>query len=109
MLYTFEEGGGNVVRDRSGKSPIDLTIANTSNVTWTGGGLRIDSPTVLSSGNGGARRLRDSLASSDSVTIEAWVKASDTNQDGPARIVSMSSDTLTRNFLLGQGRHTLAV
>jgi hypothetical protein len=38
------------------------------------------------------------------VTIEAWVRSNDANQDGPARIFTMSGDTGSgRNFTLSQG------
>jgi hypothetical protein len=37
------------------------------------------------------------------ITVEAWVKPENTIQNGPARIVSLSSDLYNRNFTLGQG------
>ena len=36
------------------------------------------------------------------ITIEAWVKTASDQQSGPARIVTLSSDTSHRNVTLGQ-------
>jgi hypothetical protein len=40
-------------------------------------------------------------------TLEAWVKTDDILQEGPARIVSYSIDTRSRNFTLGQSQDRL--
>ncbi|MDA1273042.1 MAG: LamG domain-containing protein, partial [Verrucomicrobia bacterium] len=50
-LYTFEEGSGPTIRDRSEAGPpLDLTIADTSGVRWLpGGGLAIDAEVSIAS------------------------------------------------------------
>ncbi|MEL7422707.1 MAG: LamG-like jellyroll fold domain-containing protein, partial [Bacteroidota bacterium] len=99
-LYRFEEGSGSVVYDHAGS--MHLTIGNTSNVNWIpGGGLSINSGTVLSS-SGNATTLKSALQATNELTVEAWVAPANTTQDGPARIVTFSGDTGQRNFTLGQ-------
>lgn len=102
LLYTFEEESGSTVNDVSGVgSPLNATIANPANVTWlVGGGLRLDSGTTLAS-NGGTKLVQACTASNE-ISVEAWVTPANTTQSGPARIVSLSSNTTNRNFTLGQ-------
>jgi hypothetical protein len=45
---------------------------------------------------------------SGELTVEAWVKPANFTQTGPARIVTMSTNTSIRNFLLGQDTSTYA-
>ncbi|MEO0895078.1 MAG: LamG-like jellyroll fold domain-containing protein [Bacteroidota bacterium] len=102
-LYPFTEGQGSIVHDVSGySSALDLSIANTSNTSWiSGGGLSINSSTVVKSSSSG-HKIASACISSDELTIEAWVKPANTSQSGPARIVTLSSNTAYRNFTMGQ-------
>ncbi|MBK7807565.1 MAG: carbohydrate binding domain-containing protein [Saprospiraceae bacterium] len=102
--YDFSEGTGAVVNDISGNgTPLNLTIQNPANTTWVAGcGLRINTATRISS-SGNATKIRTALQATNAMTVEAWVQAANTTQNGPARIVSMSSDVSNRNFLMGQG------
>jgi hypothetical protein len=101
-LYTFQDGGGDTVHDVSGNDePLDLTIADPTAVRWTEDGLSIESPTLIASSTP-PNRLSAAVKSSNSITLEAWVAPADTNQSGPARILSLSSGTIQRNFTLGQ-------
>jgi len=103
-LYTFNEGAGNTVRDVSGAAaPLDLEISDSGAVTWIPGGLRIDSPALISSA-GTAAKIIDASRTSNAITLEIWVKPANTTQKGPARILTLSADTHNRNFTLGQGR-----
>ncbi|MEZ4987000.1 MAG: LamG-like jellyroll fold domain-containing protein [Saprospiraceae bacterium] len=106
-LYEFTQGSGSVVNDVSGYgSALNLSIAN-ANVTWLSGrGLRINSATRIFNANGS--KLRTAINSSGQMTVEAWVKPSNTTQTGPARIVTYSQDISNRNFTLGQLEATYA-
>ena len=55
--------------------------------------LESDSPATV---------LTQSIAATSQFTLAATVRTQDTAQSGPARIVSLSADTLRRNFMLGQ-------
>lgn len=102
-LYQFDEGTGNQVLDVSGVgTPLNLTIANPGNVSWlTGGGLSVNSATTIASTTSGAK-ITTAAQASNELTVEAWVKPANTSQNGPARMVSLSSNTSDRNFTLGQ-------
>ena len=102
VLYTFDEGSGDVVRDVSGSGdPLNLRIADSAAVRWSDAGLTIAAPTIITAGDPPAR-LIDAARESHELTIEAWVTPASAAQDGPARIVSLSSGVLARNFTLGQ-------
>jgi hypothetical protein len=106
VLYTFEEGQGMTVADRSGVGlPLDLTIGDVGAVTWIESGLTVDSSTILDSGVA-ATKVVDAVQASGEITIETWVRPADTLQDGPAGIVSLSADASARNFTLGQRADT---
>lgn len=104
VLYTFEEGAGTLVHDRSGaQEPLDLIIADPVAVEWlAGGGLAVRRSTLIAS-DGPASRLTDRIRASGAITIEAWIEPANTSQGGPARIVTLSQDPGQRNFTLGQG------
>jgi hypothetical protein len=81
---------------------LDLTIGNMSAVTWLpDGGLDVNSATIIQSGSPVAR-LFNALTASNELTLEAWIIPESTQQDGPARILTLSEDPLLRNFTLGQ-------
>jgi hypothetical protein len=105
-LYNFKETSGAIVNDVSGfGTPLNLTIANTANVTRLTGscGLRINTATVIKPAAGvSSSKISTAVAATNEITIEAWVKPSNLTQAGPARIASYSQDVSNRNFALGQ-------
>jgi len=103
-LYKFNEGVGNIINDVSGVgTPLNLTINTPDSVDWTTGGLNIHSSASISSG-APATKIIDSSKLTNEVTIEAWVTPENTEQTGPARIVTLSADGENRNATLGQGK-----
>jgi hypothetical protein len=107
VLYRFDEGSGTTVRDTSNLSPaFDLTIEDSSVVTWLeGGGLSLDSATIIQSA-GAASKVIDAVRQSKEITVEAWIKPANLTQSGPARIVTISQNTGNRNFTIGQDAET---
>ncbi len=103
VLYTFEQGGGDVVRDRSGVGvPLDLRIANPAVVSWLpDGGVSFDAPTLIASPDP-ATKITDACRETNELTVEAWVKPANLIQAGPARLVSVSANPSAHNFTLGQ-------
>ncbi len=72
-LYTFEEGEGVTVADRSAAgTPLDLAIQDPSAVTWSAGRLTLDSETLVAS-PGTADKIRDACRDADAFTLEAWI------------------------------------
>ncbi len=100
--YEFKEGQGNVALDTSGVAPaMDLTLEN--DVEWLPNyGLTFSGGRAIASVDTSVK-LYDRIAQGTSeYSIEAWVLPANTDQDGPARIVSYSEGTGDRNFTLGQ-------
>ena len=104
-LYELEEGSGATVADTSGfGAPLDLLISDTNDVTWINGGLRVDAPTLISSGVS-ATKIHSASTASGELTIETWLTPTQLSYVGlPARVVTLSASTVDRNFTLGQGR-----
>jgi hypothetical protein len=101
-LYAFDEGSGTDVRDTSGKTPaLDLHVGDADAVTWLADGLGVNAPVLIATADP-AERLVAAFGESSAFTLEAWITPADTHQAGPARIVTLSRDTSTRNFTLGQ-------
>ncbi|MBW3543078.1 MAG: DUF1592 domain-containing protein, partial [Planctomycetes bacterium] len=101
-LYTFEEGRGDVVRDVSGAGDaLDLKIENAAAVRWSEQGLAVNSSTLIAADRP-PKKLIDAVKKSGGVTIEAWVTPANAKQVGPARIATLSTSVLARNFTLGQ-------
>ncbi len=104
-LYRFDEGAGATVHDRSGRQPaIDLTIEAPESARWasSGPGLALHGPNRIRSA-GAATRVNEAIGRSGALTLEAWITPSMAEQEGPARIVSLSLDSGTRNISLGHG------
>ena len=101
-LYTFDAGRGDTVQDRSGYgTPLDLKIDDSPAVKWQNGALVVRSSVRINS-SGPATKIIDAIRQSASLTIDAWVKPANKSQTGPARIVSLSANSVQRNLTLGQ-------
>ncbi len=101
-LYTFDENEGDTVRDVSGVAPtLDLTIETPGAVAWGPGGLTVLGTATIAS-PGPAAKVIEAVKATNAISIEAWVTPADTEQIGPARIVTLSQDTGARNVTLGQ-------
>ena len=117
VLYSFNKGlNDNVVNDTSGYlTPQDLFIRDTSLVTWMDGGLQINSPVEIVTGdavNGTVtlpRQIKLAVRANDAVSWEAWIKTANLSQTGPAAIFSYSDYSSFKNILVGQdgGEYTV--
>jgi hypothetical protein len=104
LLYIFDEPSGEVIHDRSGAGePLDLKIETPQAISRQNGVFAVTSPAKISS-TSPAKKIIEAVKQSSELTIEVWVRPADDHQAGPARIVSLSADTLQRNFTLGQER-----
>lgn len=104
LLYRMGGGepGQTALPDQSGAGePYDLTLADPDAVTWLPGSVVIDSPTIFSAPVP-ATRLIAACAASGEITIEAFARADNLEQTGPARIATLSVDTGARNASLMQ-------
>ena len=102
VLYTFEEGRGDLIQDRSGVGqPLNLKIKKQSDIKWHSGALTVQGAARIQSVEP-ATKIFKSLKRANACTLEVWLKPANDQQQGPARILSLSSDTSHRNFTLGQ-------
>jgi len=99
--WEFKTGQGNTAFDTSGVNPaMDLTLSGA--VNWVGGwGLQIVNGKAQAS-TASSKKLHSLMAGSGEYSLEAWVIPANVTQQGPARILSYSGGTSTRNFTLGQ-------
>jgi len=103
--YEFKSGSGDTLFDTSGIEPaLNLTIDGVEgeDYQWVGGwGLELTSASARGSSSTSSK-LAQRLSASDAYTIEAWLVPANVTQEGPARIISYSANTLSRNFTFGQ-------
>jgi VanZ family protein len=103
-LYTFAEGGGNIVHDVSGfGDPLNLMIVPTTHVNWLSGtnGVEVAQPAIIRS-QAPANKLMNAFHSIDELSLEVWFAPKNLTQTGPARLMSFSGDLRRHNFTLGQ-------
>lgn len=105
-LYFFDEGRGTTVHDVSGIAPaLDLEVEDVSAIRWLPERLEVRSSTLIAS-VGQATKIIQACKNTNELTVEAWIRPGNATQNGPARIVSLSVDTGSRNFTLAQGGDT---
>lgn len=106
VLYDFQNTG-NVIKDVSGQGPaIDLKISTPDSVTRKDGVLQISKAAVIRS-TSSAAALITTIRTSKELTVETWCQPNDTQQAGPARLITISKDSSNRNFTLGQDGNKL--
>lgn len=100
-LYEFKTGSGNQVYDTSGIEPsLNLTLSDTYN--WVGGwGVQFIDGKAQGSTTASAK-LHNLITSTGEFSVEVWAAPGNVTQDGPARIISYSGGSSSRNFMLGQ-------
>lgn len=100
-LYEFKTGSGNQAYDTSGVEPaLNLTLSGA--YQWVGGWGVAFSNGKAQGSTTASRKLYDLITATGEFSIEAWVAPANVTQDGPARIVSYSGGSTSRNFMLGQ-------
>jgi hypothetical protein len=98
-LFKFDEGAGTTTVDTSGVgTPMTLEITN---MEWADGGLKNVTGKAQANATD-SRKLFDMIGPAGQFSVEAWIAPANITQDGPARIVTYSSGTGTRNFMMGQ-------
>jgi len=91
-----------VIQDRSGvEQPVHLQVAEGSVVQVADGALAIRQSSLIASPEP-ATPIVQACRESNEITIEAWVRPASLQQQGPARILTLSRDPGQRDFTLGQ-------
>ena len=108
VLYRFDEGNGDTVFDQSGVDPaVDLTVQpEGASPAWAADGLAFTGGGIAKA-LGSATKVRTGCQATGEITVEAWVTPTSLDQDGPARIATLSIDITARSFTLGQGLDSL--
>jgi len=106
LLYDFRDTAGDTVKDRTGT--LDLKISEPKAVRRGAGFLEVRGSTKIFSAQP-ANALIAAVKKSNAVSIEAWIKPANTDQEGPARIVTLSHDSNKRNVTLGQEKDKYVV
>jgi hypothetical protein len=98
--WEFKTGSGTTAFDTSGVEPaINLTL--NGDVSWIGGwGIQLLNGKAQGS-TSSSKKLHNLITATGEFAIEAWVVPANVTQEGPARIISYSGGTDTRNFTLG--------
>lgn len=103
-LYEFKTGSGAIAYDTSGVEPA-LNLNLIGQVNWVGGyGIEFINGKAQGS-TAASKKLADMIRATGEYSIEAWVVPANVTQEGPARIISYSGGTSTRNFTLGQTKY----
>jgi hypothetical protein len=95
-VFAFDEGAGTTTKDTNGAITLDIT-----GMQWVQGGLKNVSGKAQANATD-SRKLFDMVSPAGQFSAEAWIVPDDTAQNGPARVVSYSSSTSVRNFMIGQ-------
>ncbi len=101
--FTSREGD-KFVPDPGSRLPLSLGPARADLLGRDG--LILKRPSLIST-EGAAEALTSSISESGRFSVEVWFRPSDLKQNGPARIVTLSTDPWHRNFTLGQERKRL--
>lgn len=102
--YDFKppESGERRAYDTSAKD-IELDLEFNGNVEYVGGwGIRLNDGASAFGLVEPSEKLHRLITASGEYSIEAWVVPANVTQDGPARIISYTGGSETRNFTLGQ-------
>jgi VCBS repeat-containing protein len=100
--YNFNEGSGSTVSDSSGVgTPLNLTVASPTSVSWISGGLKVNTATSIAS-PGSATKIISAAQASNALTVEAWIQPASLTLTGPARILTLTKTSSQRNLVFGQ-------
>jgi hypothetical protein len=101
-FYPFDEGTGVVVHDYSwAGTPLDLQIPDAAAITWVPGGLSLQAPTMIASSDQ-ATKLTRAVSDTNELTIEAWIQPTSPALSNPGSIVTLATDTISRDVTLSQ-------
>ena len=102
VLYQFDRDTKTQIIDSSGVNPpAHLEIPNNGALKRTPGALTLVRPTLLTT-KAPPAKLINAVQKSGEITISAWITPANLNQNGPARIVTLSRGSSNRNVTLGQ-------
>jgi hypothetical protein len=109
--WDFKEQTGTTAFDTSGVAPaMDLALEGAE--LMSSYGIDVASGRAIATADS-SRKLFDRIGAqsggSQAYSLEMWIANANTTQDGPARIMTYSRNTGSRNFMLGQNLYQYIV
>jgi len=103
VFYNYSDFSGDIVTELAGTdNNSNLKIDPPENIEWLPGqGLKIFGSTILYNKDVGAKII-ESIQSTEEITIENWLKPSETNQTSTAIILGISEDSAQQFFIQEQ-------
>lgn len=109
ILYEFNEEQGADVKDTAqAGAPIDLKVPDETRIRRSQGTLILTGPTTIRSSSS-ASRFTNAVRRSGECSVELWIDPSKPDQEGPARILTISKSSTERNLTIGQEKDTVDV
>ncbi|MBY0401825.1 LamG domain-containing protein [Myxococcota bacterium] len=109
--WDFKEQTGNTAFDTSGVAPaMDLTLEGPT--LMSAYGIDVTEGRAIAAADTSKKlydRLADQRTGTQTYSVEMWISNLNTTQEGPARIVSYSANSGSRNFMLGQVQYQYVV
>lgn len=106
VVYNFEEGFGNRIFDNSSiENAVNLSIDDTSSVSWVPHGLELISSSMIQS-DLPANKIFNSYSKTNEFTIEAWIAPKFNSLSAPQAITYYSKNSDSINFNLSQEVNT---
>ena len=105
-LWDFAGAEPDFLRDRQGLVSA-VEVPDTAAVEPTAGVLRVLDKVLLTAPP--PTSLMTTLMGSQALSVELWVKPANLEQEGPARLFTISKDPNTRNLTVGQEKRALHV
>ena len=102
LLYPFQEGSGSTIHNYSGQTLSDVEISTPDAVSWNeSGGLTFAMDSRVHS-TFPVGESTQAIQNTQAFSFECWLQSANTNQTGPARIMTISNGSGTRNASLNQ-------
>ncbi|MFO0691387.1 MAG: LamG domain-containing protein [Myxococcota bacterium] len=109
--WDFKEQTGTTAHDTSGVAPaMDLTLEGPT--LMSAYGIDVAEGRAIATADTSRKlydRLADQRTGTQTYSVETWISNLNTTQEGPARIVSYSANSGSRNFMLGQVQYQYVV
>ena len=102
LFYPFQEGSGTTIHNYSSQDNSDVEIATQNEVSWNeSGGLTFTNESKVHSVFPVVGSIQ-AIQNSQALTLECWLQSANNSQIGPARIMTISNGSGTRNASLNQ-------
>lgn len=109
VLYRFENSVDGPVTDVSGSEhPVNLKVAQPEAIQRADNWLDVRDDTIIKAGQS-SERINVAIKKSGELTIDLWLTPADLTLKGPARILTLSKNSVERNLTIGQDQDKFEV